>query len=289
MDELTKDNIADFICGDKDQKYPVYRSSSYITRFFANLGRPDLVHDGSTRWYWVRGALDMLSDDEFTRAILQLVDIRTYEGDREKTAMALAAMNEILAVDGLKVKYEGSKPVIVEHQCDLFFDPESEETVQTNEMKLPDEFLQAFGEPDSKIIGSRCEEAAICAKNGAYTMAVIAMGSALEAMILFVLERYPADANRCSAAPRGADGRTKRFSAWKLADMIAVSHELGWIDRDVRDFAIVLRDFRNYIHPNVERMHGGSFDADTCMICWQVLIATANDLGALVAGRGNVN
>ena len=113
-------------------------------------------------------------------------------------------------------------------------------------------------------------------------MAVIAMGSALEAMLLFVLEKMPAEANTSQAAPRRPEGKVKRFSEWKLADMIAVCHDLGGIDRDVRDFASVLRDFRNYIHPNVERSHGSVFDRDTCMICWQVVLATANDLGDVI-------
>ena len=283
MDELTKDCIASFICGDDDQKYPQRRSSFYITEFFAGIGRDDLVHDGTTRWKWVRSALDELSDADMEKAILRLVDIRAYEGDRDLTSMAIKAMNDILAVEGLGVRYERSKPTLVARPCDLFPETASDGASSEPKMELPEQFLQSFGEPDSSIIGLRCREASICAESGAYTMAAIAMGSALEAMMLFVLERHPADANRCQFSPRDASGTVRKFSTWKLSDMIAVAHGLGWIDRDVRDFAIVLRDFRNYIHPNVAKKHGGAFDADTCMICWQVLLATANDLGAVIS------
>lgn len=52
MDESTLDKIAKLICGNGEH-YPVYRSSSYLTAFFARAGLPRFVHDGSTRQRWV--------------------------------------------------------------------------------------------------------------------------------------------------------------------------------------------------------------------------------------------
>ncbi len=48
LDSDTLDAIADFICGDDSERYPIYRSSSYLTRFFQELNI-DATHDGSTR------------------------------------------------------------------------------------------------------------------------------------------------------------------------------------------------------------------------------------------------
>lgn len=54
-------DLADLICGNvgsddpgfgEKPKYFPYRSSSYITEFFADLDT-DWVHDGSTRQWWV--------------------------------------------------------------------------------------------------------------------------------------------------------------------------------------------------------------------------------------------
>ena len=48
----TLDEIADMICGNGEGTPFVYRSSSYITRFFQDADT-DFVHDGSTRYAWV--------------------------------------------------------------------------------------------------------------------------------------------------------------------------------------------------------------------------------------------
>src|ERR1035438_10350130 len=54
--------IADMICGNtetgKEPLFP-YRSSSVITRFFADCDT-DYVHDGSTRGSWVSGVLEAI-------------------------------------------------------------------------------------------------------------------------------------------------------------------------------------------------------------------------------------
>ena len=49
-------NISRMICGDTPYTSFPYRSSSYLTRFFEELDLP-YVHDGSTRFWWVRSVL----------------------------------------------------------------------------------------------------------------------------------------------------------------------------------------------------------------------------------------
>ena len=58
--------LAERIIGD-NEKYP-YRSSSYITKFFFDLGF-SCEHDGSTRRYWVAEQLEMLDIKEIYRII----------------------------------------------------------------------------------------------------------------------------------------------------------------------------------------------------------------------------
>lgn len=52
--------ISEMICGDMPFQFFPYRSSSYLTRFFVDLGL-DYVHDGSTRRVWVREVLGELN------------------------------------------------------------------------------------------------------------------------------------------------------------------------------------------------------------------------------------
>ncbi|MDQ0790043.1 hypothetical protein [Streptomyces sp. B3I8] len=64
----TLEMLGDLICGnlgaadpqaDAEPAYFPYRSSSYITEFFAELDM-DWEHDGSTRHRWVAGVLEQL-------------------------------------------------------------------------------------------------------------------------------------------------------------------------------------------------------------------------------------
>ena len=45
LDEATLDSLADFICGDDTQLFPVYRSTTYLTRFFSGLKYQCVLED----------------------------------------------------------------------------------------------------------------------------------------------------------------------------------------------------------------------------------------------------
>ena len=80
------------------------------------------------------------------------------------------------------------------------------------------------------------------------------------------------------SAPKGKDGKVKKFHEWTLTDLISVAHDCKWIDADVKDFSDQLRDYRNMIHPYHQIRKGIYPDFDTVKICWEVLKATINDL-----------
>ena len=58
LSERVLEELARMVVG--DTKHFPYRSSYFITRFFARCGLP-FVHDGSTRPRWVRGRLAELN------------------------------------------------------------------------------------------------------------------------------------------------------------------------------------------------------------------------------------
>ena len=63
------------------------------------------------------------------------------------------------------------------------------------------------------------------------------MGSMLEGLLLGICQRNPAVANKCPSAPKDAKlGKIKHFADWKLAEMIDVAHQVGWIGIDVKKF-----------------------------------------------------
>jgi len=110
LDPATLDSLADFICGDGD-RFPVYRSSSYLTRFFQNVGI-NATHDGSTRKWWVLEVLKQLHPSDLEKVILRLVDMREYKGVRDDLKLAARSMNDILAMDNLAIGFNGSQPLL---------------------------------------------------------------------------------------------------------------------------------------------------------------------------------
>ena len=46
------------------------------------------------------------------------------------------------------------------------------------------------------------------------------------------------------------------------------------LKRQFKDFSHVVRDYRNFIHPNKERQEGITFDAGTCKVVWEVVSAS---------------
>ncbi|MEV6908520.1 hypothetical protein [Amycolatopsis sp. NPDC051071] len=110
--------LADLICGNPgapdhecdpraEPKYFPYRSSSYITEFFHDLGT-DWTHDGSTRHRWVADVLDsMLSEphdgptyppEVFCRLIDYLMSPSDATNEGPQRPNALRQLNNVLVL-----------------------------------------------------------------------------------------------------------------------------------------------------------------------------------------------
>lgn len=105
--------LANIVIGDVD--HFEYRSSSYITRFFADCDL-DYRHDGSTRRVWVAERLKevlsmphprpLVPPDAFVRVIRRVLEKdEAQEGD-ESRDKALAALNTVMAREGWEAFYD---------------------------------------------------------------------------------------------------------------------------------------------------------------------------------------
>lgn len=113
----TINEIADMICGDESE-YFIYRSSSYLTKFFEECGL-NYVHDGSTRKWWVADVLSkILSEpgrnphllpDQFVLVIRELMDIYDAVDSDPKRKNALEELNSSLARDGFQAYYDNER------------------------------------------------------------------------------------------------------------------------------------------------------------------------------------
>jgi len=111
----------------------------------------------------------------------------------------------------------------------------------------------------------------------AHLAATVMMGGLLEALLLARINRMPslAPAFQARAAPRDKVGKTFPLKEWTLKNYIDVCHELGWIGQSAKDLGAVLRDWRNYIHPEKELSHGITIEARDTETFWVVFTSLA--------------
>ena len=120
-----------------------------------------------------------------------------------------------------------------------------------------------------RILERRWSETLACKRAGADLAATVMLGGLLEALFLARINRMPKQAAvfTAKAAPKdNKTGNPRPLKEWGLKDYLDVGNELGWIRQSAKDVGEVLRDYRNYIHPEKERSHGVSINAqDTAM------------------------
>ena len=115
------------ICGNEEAgPYFLYRSSRYLTDFFADADT-DYAHDGGTRKWWVANVLDEILRDawpnamtppmSFARVIATLMDQADQygEGETSDRAGALTALNTSLARDGFEAFYGADRICYLRH------------------------------------------------------------------------------------------------------------------------------------------------------------------------------
>jgi hypothetical protein len=124
--QRTLDQIAELICGNssKDETRFIYRSSSYLTKFFQDCDT-DYRHDGSTRAAWVADRLkDILSGpqpapnvppDVFSRVIQTLMDPSDAVNEGPDRPEALAQLNISLGREGFEAFYADDKRCYLRH------------------------------------------------------------------------------------------------------------------------------------------------------------------------------
>jgi hypothetical protein len=105
------------------------------------------------------------------------------------------------------------------------------------------------------------QEALRCEQAKAYLAGCVMLGSALETLLMLMINCYPEEAERTGVAPK-TKGRPKPLLDWMLADLLRVAKAAQWLptglalsDRwnsrtaRIGDYAEVARMVRNLAHP----------------------------------------
>ncbi|HEY6250102.1 MAG TPA: hypothetical protein VI685_09075 [Candidatus Angelobacter sp.] len=154
-------------------------------------------------------------------------------------------------------------------------------TLPTNTSDLPPSFsMLAADLKMQEILTRRWAECTICLAAGAPLSATVMMGGLLEGLLLarILKQSNQAAVFTAGAAPRDRAGQPKQLKDWMLKDFISVAHELGWISVSAKDVGEVLRDYRNYIHPQKEFSHGVNLSGDDATILWEVTKSISRQL-----------
>ncbi len=189
--------------------------------------------------------------DDYYRTILESSD---RDGARSKYLTTLS----ILKLALIKMRTEA-----------LAFNP-----VTTATTDQPPDFSPLISDPEmQKVLLSRWNECLLCLLINASLAATVMMGGLLEALLLARINRE-ADKSAiftAKTAPKNSKTQSpKPLGEWMLNDFIQVLSELKWITTSATAVGAVLRDYRNYIHPQKQLSHNLHLTPADASLFWEV-------------------
>jgi len=145
----------------------------------------------------------------------------------------------------------------------------------------PDFSPLAGNEAMRDILTRRWQECLKCVEADAHLAATVMMGGMLEALFVARANKMPDKdplVKAASAPKEKATGKTLNYQDWMLDSYIRVAHELGWITASAKNVADVLKEYRNYVHPEKELRHGITLALNDSRMFWQVAKELARQL-----------
>lgn len=263
LDGAVIERLADIICG--DDTAPYYRTGAMIARLFAAAGWHWAGEVDGGRRAWVVEQLTGRRADPVAmrRLLLRLADPREYIDDELARTATFSDLNGLLSLDGYELFYGPEGPQI--RTRSRSFDRLNSATPAEINVDLGQIVADT---PFGAQLQERLAEARICWHNGAHLAAVIMLGSLLEGVLYDFASRHAAS----------GESRTDN-----LQELITRAHKRGWVAADVADYAHVLRNHRNLVHPRKQDRDGHAPDTDSVRIAWNVVMATLNDLATAAA------
>jgi hypothetical protein len=123
------------------------------------------------------------------------------------------------------------------------------------------------------ILTRRWLETVNCLNVGSGMAAAVMMGGMLEGVLFARVDSLANKKSVFTAATAPKDprsGNPLQLAHWTLHNFIEVAHELTWILQAAKDLSIVLRDYRNFIHPNKELKEGKVVSHEDAVLMWPV-------------------
>jgi hypothetical protein len=111
--------------------------------------------------------------------------------------------------------------------------------------------------------------------------ALFLIGSSLEGVLSALAQRFPREFCSSLSAPK-KEGKVLPLTSWTLDRLIEVASELKILEKDVKDFSKVVRDYRNYIHPNEQVKNKFSPKMETVELSLKVFDMALNQINQFI-------
>lgn len=188
-------------------------------------------------------------------AIVATLPSLDFSGVDEPLTRTLAATTKASARSTYKIALAEGAEALVALQSTALIPPASSVTTEA-----PPDFSNLAADPTMRsILIRRWAECQKCIRAEAFLASTIMMGGLLEALFVARANRLTDKGPLFKAKRAPLEAKTKKplpLQDWTLRPYIDVGHELGWITKSGADVAAILRDYRNYVHPEKERSHG---------------------------------
>lgn len=277
LDDRTVERLARTIV---DIGGPYERASWQLTQLLKGAGWAEVPeYDGSPRVPWLAEQLIARRDNrtDIEGVLCRVCDPLEYEDGMSAAAEFADTVNQILAPEQLTVSFVGVRPVVgaigQDGQQAEFAAPEDLDSRLRR--LVADEYA-------AELLVRRARETVLCEQAGAYTMAIIGIGSFVEGLLYSLLTERDAGIREHGFT---VNGRTVKPREASLELMINTAHAKGWIQLDAKDFMHNVRRFRNFVHPSAELDKEPMFDQESVALCWAPVRALLNDLERF-AGAG---
>jgi hypothetical protein len=269
LDERTVECLAELIC---DLDGPYERKGYELEALLRRAGWMDPPeYDASARAAWLRDVLyeRRHRQGDVERLICRVCDPIEYRSEAVAEGFR-CAVNEVIALEGLVVTVVAGRPVLgaLNRSGEATYSAPADLDRRLRELILD-------GQTASLLI-DRIRETEICAANGAYTFAIIGIGSFVEGLLQTVLSER--DEQIRTHGFLDDKGRTLQDHRIGLQYLIDLARSHSWIQLDAADFMHKVREYRNYVHPRVQQRDPQQFDHDSVMLCWAPVRAVLNDL-----------
>lgn len=131
------------------------------------------------------------------------------------------------------------------------------------------------------ILLRRWSECQRCIAANAPLAATVMMGGLLEALCVARANRLSDKSPlfKAKTTPQESkSGKPLPLKEWTLKHYLDVGHELNWLSSSGKDVGAVLRDYRNYVHPQKEYSHGVVLSGADAAMFWEVVKALSRQI-----------